>query len=50
MLFRSVRVWRTGEDPDAPEGEDGELIEDDAEMAAQMLDHLLELMGITADV
>lgn len=58
-----VRVWRTGEDPDAPEaaagteGEDprdegdaGDLIEDDAEMAAQMLDHLLELMGITADV
>ena len=45
-----VRVWRTGEGPDAPEGEDGELIEDDAEMAAQMLDHLLELMGITADV
>ncbi len=49
-----VRVWRTGEDPDAPEGtaaaEDGAFIEDDAEMAAQMLDHLLELMGITADV
>ena len=49
-----VRVWLTGDDPDAPEGaegaEDGELIEDDAEMAAQMLDHLLELMGITADV
>lgn len=34
----------------ALEGEDGELIEDEAEMAAQMLDHLLELMGITADV
>jgi spoIIIJ-associated protein len=49
-----VRVWRAGEDPNAPAatatGEDGELIEDDAEMAAQMLDHLLELMGITADV
>jgi spoIIIJ-associated protein len=49
-----VRVWRTGEKAeDGAEGEagpDGELIEDDAEMAAQMLDHLLELMGITADV
>ena len=49
-----VRVWRTGQDPDAPEAdqstEDGEFIEDDAEMAAQMLDHLLELMGIAADV
>jgi spoIIIJ-associated protein len=51
-----VRVWLTGEDPNAPEGEaavegeEGEFIEDDAEMAAQMLDHLLELMGITADV
>ena len=54
-----VRAWRIGEG-DAPAagdgaaepavGEDGELIEDDAEMAAQMLDHLLELMGITADV
>lgn len=48
-----VRVWRTGEDASAgDEGADaeGELIEDDAEMAAQMLDHLLELMGVTADV
>ncbi len=57
-----VRVWRIGEADAAPDaasptagdaaevGEDGELIEDDAEMAAQMLDHLLELMGITADV
>jgi spoIIIJ-associated protein len=56
-----VRAWRIGEgdaaDGAAPQdgepaevGEDGELIEDDAEMAAQMLDHLLELMGITADV
>ena len=54
-----VRAWRIGEGdtPAAGEGaaepavgEEGELIEDDAEMAAQMLDHLLELMGITADV
>jgi spoIIIJ-associated protein len=48
-----VRVWRTGEEAAAgAEGADaeGELIEDDAEMAAQMLDHLLELMGVTADV
>ncbi len=48
-----VRVWRTGEEAAAGhEGADaeGELIEDDAEMAAQMLDHLLELMGVTADV
>jgi len=53
----SVRVRLHGEDaaagPSAPEtegGADGELVEDEAEMAAQMLDHLLELMGITADV
>jgi spoIIIJ-associated protein len=57
-----VRVWRIGEaDAAAPAGEapaategeaaeGDELIEDDAEMAAQMLDHLLELMGIDADV
>lgn len=49
-----VRVWRTGEEAAAAEesapGIEGEVIEDDAEMAAQMLDHLLELMGITADV
>ncbi len=58
-----VRAWRIGEGDAAPDGaapaaagaagevgEDGELIEDDAEMAAQMLDQLLELMGITADV
>lgn len=53
-----VRAWRIGEGDATPVaegavgevGEDGELIEDDAEMAAQMLDHLLELMGITADV
>jgi spoIIIJ-associated protein len=32
------------------EGEEGELIEDEAEFAAQMLDRLLELMGIQADV
>jgi spoIIIJ-associated protein len=38
----------SGEGP--AEGEEGELIEDEAEMAAQMLDHLLELMGVTADV
>lgn len=49
-----VRVWRMGAGAEAGEeggtGGEGELIEDDAEMAAQMLDHLLELMGITADV
>ena len=54
-----VRAWRIGDanvaaDGDAPAdgeaAEEGEFIEDDAEMAAQMLDHLLELMGITADV
>jgi predicted RNA-binding protein Jag len=32
------------------EGAEGELIEDEAEFAAQMLDRLLELMGIQADV
>jgi len=54
----SVRVWLRGEGeatagnaagPET-EGEEGELIEDEAEMAAQMLDHLLELMGVAADV
>jgi spoIIIJ-associated protein len=48
-----VRVWRTGEEAaggDEGANAEGELIEDDAEMAAQMLDHLLELMGVTADV
>jgi spoIIIJ-associated protein len=58
-----VRVRLIGEEDDgeeedesaiqlAPgvEGEEEGLIEDEAEMAAQMLDHLLELMGITADV
>jgi spoIIIJ-associated protein len=52
-----VRVWRAGDEeaaagqvPAGEAGEEGELIEDDAEFAAQMLDHLLELMGIQADV
>lgn len=39
-----------GEAEGAGEGEEGELIEDEAEFAAQMLDRLLELMGIQADV
>ncbi|MEX2246362.1 MAG: RNA-binding cell elongation regulator Jag/EloR [Dehalococcoidia bacterium] len=30
--------------------EEGELIEDEAEYAARMLDHMLELMGVRADV
>jgi spoIIIJ-associated protein len=50
----SVRVTLRGADEAAAgsetEGEEGELIEDEAEMAAQTLDHLLELMGIAADV
>ncbi len=42
-------------DGTAPDGEaaadgEGELIEDDAEFAAQMLDKLLEMMGVRADV
>lgn len=37
-------------DSDASDGEDGEPVEDEAEFAAQMLDKLLELMGISADV
>ncbi|HEY8171728.1 MAG TPA: RNA-binding cell elongation regulator Jag/EloR [Dehalococcoidia bacterium] len=32
------------------EGEAGEGVEDEAEFAAQMLDKLLEMMGVTADV
>jgi spoIIIJ-associated protein len=35
---------------DEGDEEDGEYIEDDAELVAQMLDHLLSLMGIEADV
>ena len=43
------------DESDAPPGEaesadEGEFIEDEAEHAAQMLDHLLALMGIQADV
>lgn len=58
-----VRVSRIGDAESAPtaadgpvtngdgaEAGEGELIEDEAEFAAQMLDKLLELMGITADV
>jgi len=37
-------------DETAADAEEGEFIEDEAEYAAQMLDHLLELMGIQADV
>ena len=59
-----VRVWTIGDPPDdvsrettaaageeseAEDGE-GEPEEDEAELAAQMLDHLLQLMGIEADV
>jgi len=33
-----------------PDAEEGEFIDDEAEYAAQMLDHLLALMGIGADV
>ncbi|MDP9237479.1 MAG: protein jag [Chloroflexota bacterium] len=40
----------SGRTPVPADREEGELIEDEAEMAAQMLDHLLELMGVTADV
>jgi spoIIIJ-associated protein len=47
-----VRVTRIGEEGEAAgqPGEEGEYIEDEAEIAAQALDHLLELMGIQADV
>ncbi|TAK71478.1 MAG: protein jag [Dehalococcoidia bacterium] len=37
-------------DGDVQAADDGEFIEDEAEYAAQMLDHLLALMGIEADV
>lgn len=40
-----------GEEDEREDGEeDGEYIEDEAELAAQMLDKLLELMGVQADV
>jgi spoIIIJ-associated protein len=53
-----VRVALVNAKPAAPAGEaaevgaegEGEFIEDEAEFAAQMLDKLLELMGIEADV
>jgi spoIIIJ-associated protein len=47
-----VRVWRIGEDDDAQpsDEEEGEYIEDEAEIAAQTLDKLLEMMGVRADV
>lgn len=47
-----VRVWRIGEgDESQPSDEDdGEYIEDEAEIAAQTLDKLLEMMGVRADV
>jgi spoIIIJ-associated protein len=50
-----VRVWLAGdedaEDGDAqPSEDDEEAVEDEAEVAAQMLDELLALMGIEADV
>jgi len=37
-------------DADSDEAGDDEYIEDEAELAAQMLDKMLEMMGITADV
>ena len=40
----------TAADPEATGDDEGEFIEDEAEFAAQMLDKLLELMGIEADV
>jgi spoIIIJ-associated protein len=41
---------RDGEDAGTTQIEETEFIEDEAEFAAQMLDHLLELMGVAADV
>ncbi len=41
---------RDGEDAGTTQVEETEFIEDEAEFAAQMLDHLLELMGVAADV
>lgn len=38
------------EDDEPGERGDGEAVEDEAEFAAQMLDHMLALMGIEADV
>jgi len=51
-----VRVRLIGDEDDAGEAagptqvKETEFIEDEAEFAAQMLDHLLELMGVAADV
>jgi len=47
-----VRLLSEVEDDETAEAgaEEGEYVEDEAEFAAQMLDRLLELMGIAADV
>lgn len=50
-----VRLLADGEPAVEPgaevaEGSEEEYVEDDAELAAQMLDRLLELMGVQADV
>jgi spoIIIJ-associated protein len=39
-----------GAEAGVDEDDDGEYVEDEAELAAQMLDKLLELMGVQADV
>ena len=47
---RSGRRWAKPAAAEGEAAEGDEFIEDDAEIAAQMLDQLLELMGIEADV
>jgi spoIIIJ-associated protein len=49
-LLGEVEPDEAAEGAGEAEGAEGELIEDEAEFAAQMLDRLLELMGIQADV
>ena len=51
VLVRLLSDVEAGEPAGGEAGEEeGEYIEDEAEFAAQMLDRLLELMGIQADV
>ena len=50
VRVRLLSEMPAGEGGEGAEGGEGELIEDEAEAAAQMLDHLLELMGVAADV
>ncbi len=50
VTLRDTSVPRPGNVADAAPVPEGEFVEDEAEMAAQCLDRILEMMGIEADV